>query len=39
MQKNYKDQFTVILPTNELKLWHVEFTLPENCIYKGEKYK
>ena len=39
MQKNYKDQFTVVLPNNELKLWHGEFILPDNCIYKGEKYK
>ena len=24
IQKNYKDQFTVVLPNNDLKLWHIK---------------
>ncbi|KRX09641.1 Ubiquitin-conjugating enzyme/RWD-like protein [Pseudocohnilembus persalinus] len=39
MQKNYKDQFNVVLPTNDLKLWHISFTLPKESIYAGETYK
>ena len=38
MQKNYKDQFTVKLPTNDLKLWHVQFTMPKGTVYEGEAY-
>lgn len=39
IQKNYKDVFTVELPTNDLKLWHVSFQGAQGTIYEGEKYK
>ena len=39
MQKNYKDQFVVSLPNNDLKLWYIDFTCGEECIYKGEKFR
>ncbi|KAL4452961.1 hypothetical protein ABPG74_002526 [Tetrahymena malaccensis] len=39
MQKNYKDQFHVTLPNNDLKLWHVEFTAAQGTIFQGEKFK
>lgn len=39
MQKNYKETFNVTLPTNDLKLWHIEFTLPKESIFAGERYK
>ena len=39
IQKNYKDQFEVTLPTNDLKLWYVTFKGAEGTLYEGEKYK
>ena len=39
MQKNYKDQFKVTLPTNDLKLWYIDFSLPMETVYKGETYR
>ncbi len=39
MQKNYKDQFKVTLPNNDLKLWYIDFKCPETSIYKNEDYR
>jgi ubiquitin-protein ligase len=39
MQKNYKEQFEVLLPTNDLKLWHISFTGAKGTVFAGEKFK
>lgn len=39
IQKNYKDTFTVELPSNDLKLWHVSFQGAVGTIFDNEKYK
>lgn len=33
MQKNYKDQFIVTLPKNEIKEWNVEFTAAQGTVF------
>ncbi len=39
IQKNYKDTFTVELPTNDLKLWHISFKGASGTVYAGEEFK
>jgi ubiquitin-protein ligase len=39
INKNYADQFTVAMPTQDIRMWHVEFQGAEGTIYAGEKYK
>ena len=35
IKKNYSDQFNVALPTNDIRLWHVDFKGAEGTIYTG----
>lgn len=39
IQKNYKDIFTVTLPSNDLKTWHVTFSGAKGSLYEGEEFK
>lgn len=39
IQKNYKDIFTVTLPNNDLKTWHVTFSGAKGSLYEGEEFK
>lgn len=36
MQKNYKEQFQVTLPNNDLKTWHISFKGAKGTLYDGE---
>lgn len=38
MQKN-ADVFRVFLPTNDLRLWHVDFRGAKGTIYDGEAFR
>jgi ubiquitin-conjugating enzyme E2 W len=38
MEKNYKDQFPVIRPNDDLKVWHVTLYGAKGTIYEGEKF-
>ncbi len=38
IQKNHKDIFTVTLPNDDIKLWHVSFIGAKESIYAGEKF-
>eukprot|EP00825_Cyclidium_porcatum_P048250 TRINITY_DN8050_c0_g1_i1.p1 TRINITY_DN8050_c0_g1~~TRINITY_DN8050_c0_g1_i1.p1 ORF type:complete len:171 (-),score=32.32 TRINITY_DN8050_c0_g1_i1:451-963(-) len=39
MQKNYKEQFVVTLPNNDLKTWHIAFKGAKGTLYDGEQFK
>ncbi|EGR30636.1 ubiquitin-conjugating enzyme e2w, putative [Ichthyophthirius multifiliis] len=39
IQKNYKDQFQVTLPKNDLQIWHIEFTASKETVFADEKFK
>ena len=39
IQKNYKDIFTVTLPNDDLKTWHITFQGAKESIYAGEEFK
>ena len=36
MQKNYKDTFSVTLPSNDLRLWNVDFTAAKGTVFSDE---
>lgn len=38
MEKNYKEQFPVYRPNDDLKVWHVTLFGAKGSIYEGEKY-
>lgn len=38
MEKNYKDQFPVHRPNDDLKVWHVTLFGAKGSIYEGEKF-
>lgn len=38
MEKNHKDQFPVVRPNDDLKVWHVTLFGAKGTIYDGEKF-
>lgn len=38
MEKNYKDQFPVFRPNDDLKVWHVTMYGAKGSIYENEKF-
>jgi ubiquitin-protein ligase len=39
IQKHHKETFTVEMPTNDIKLWHVKFKGAPKTLYAGEDFK
>lgn len=39
INKQHAEHFSVVMPNNDFRLWHIGFEGAKDTIYEGEEYK